>query len=521
MRHLETNCGERQTGPLGDPDADGLNNLQQLQLGSSPVRPNGIKAVGAYKNVPLASSLTSKAYDVYYRQDLSHQWRRISSGVPGQGLYTFVNPNPAAEGDYIFLDAADDDGDGLSNGYEYWFTYSGQRTSPALKDWDGDGMQDGWEVAHGISPVDGSRDPGNINGPNYVVPGDSLTALQKHTDYYDDPKGYNASYDPLKLTASSSIRPVVTIAGGQISPSGDVASFTITRDAGQANSLANDLTVYYGLGGTFLYGRDYLVDPAPQTTTPSTDGYPRVFLAKTSRSGVRHLDGRNDTEGRAGCGPIRNRDSRAIRYRSAVASIAMCAVQKNFVGFVILVWPLFSVGQGTIRITFDGPPLQPPGSSYNVQNYYESGMWFRPLPGTDGFGRSWTNLPPGWPDNGTPYLNASFGESLVFSCQNDSPFGMTSVDLAAYSGTASNFTVSFVGFRSDGSSIGTSFSGSGLKFQTYDFGSDWASGLTRVEIPYPLWSLDNLVLSIPEPTSGALLACGSALAVWRNRRQRP
>jgi hypothetical protein len=27
-------------------------------------------------------------------------------------------------------------------------------------------------------------------------------------------------------------------------------------------------------------------------------------------------------------------------------------------------------GQGTLLVTFDGPPLQPPGTAYTVQTYY-------------------------------------------------------------------------------------------------------------------------------------------------------
>jgi hypothetical protein len=37
------------------------------------------------------------------------------------------------------------------------------------------------------------------------------------------------------------------------------------------------------------------------------------------------------------------------------------------------------LAQGTLSITFEGPPVQPLGTSYFVQQYYESDMWFRPL----------------------------------------------------------------------------------------------------------------------------------------------
>jgi hypothetical protein len=175
-------------------------------------------------------------------------------------------------------------------------------------------------------------------------------------------------------------------------------------------------------------------------------------------------------------------------------------------------------GQGTLQITFDGPPLQPPGSDFLVQQYFESGMYFRSPPGSDGFARTWTGLPPEWPNNGTPYLSAGAGDSLAFSFANESSFGVASVDLAGFSTGAPDYTVDFVGYRSDGGTISTSFSGTGVDFQTYYFGSDWSSGLTRVEIPNYGWSLDNLVVAVPEPSANALLIIGFIISRFRRKK---
>jgi hypothetical protein len=112
-------------------------------------------------------------------------------------------------------------------------------------------------------------------------------------------------------------------------------------------------------------------------------------------------------------------------------------------------------------------------------------------------------------------------DSLAFSFTSGSLFGVVSVDLAGFSIGAPDYTVNFIGYRSDGSTITTSFSGSGNDFQTFYFGSDWASGLTHVAIPNEPWSLDNLVVSVPEPGVGALfLASGITFAFSRIRRRR-
>jgi hypothetical protein len=179
------------------------------------------------------------------------------------------------------------------------------------------------------------------------------------------------------------------------------------------------------------------------------------------------------------------------------------------------------IAQGTLHITFDGPPFQPAGSSFGVSSYTELGMHFRPLPGSDGFTRAWTNRASAWPDNGTPYILAGAGDTLAFSYLSGPLFGLVSVDLAAFSTGFPNYIVNFVGYRSGGGTITTSFSGNGIAFQTYYFGPEWLSGLTRVEIPTYGWSLDNLVVFIPEPSTAALLLVGGLVfGVCRRKRRK-
>jgi len=182
-----------------------------------------------------------------------------------------------------------------------------------------------------------------------------------------------------------------------------------------------------------------------------------------------------------------------------------------------------SAGQGTLHMSFGGPPPQAPGTAAYVQQYYEANMWFRPLgfvgPG-NGFVRRGSSPREGWPDGGTAYVQASLGDSLMFS--------FLSVDLAEF-GTLyqTPLIVRFVGYRFDSSIVTTDLTTDGIidgtgplaDFQTFFFGPEW-SGLSRVEIPNSGWSLDNLVVSIPEAGTWVLLVLGGALAgcrFWKRR----
>ena len=172
-------------------------------------------------------------------------------------------------------------------------------------------------------------------------------------------------------------------------------------------------------------------------------------------------------------------------------------------------------GQGTLQITFDGPPSQPPGTQFGVTSYSESGMFFTPID-TNTAGSQFTRNGggiSGYPDNGTPYLQA--GDPLAFSFTDGSPFGLASVDLAGYSSVVPDFTIDFVGYLVGGGTVTNSFSGTGINFQTFHFNPDF-NDVTRVEIDAPDWSLDNLVVSVPEPGVFALLTLGVVIFARRH-----
>ena len=178
---------------------------------------------------------------------------------------------------------------------------------------------------------------------------------------------------------------------------------------------------------------------------------------------------------------------------------------------------LAASAQGTFTVSFDGPPVQRPGTQYIVSYYHELGVWFLPIPGTD-FTRNGGSIL-GYPDNGTAYLQAMLGQSLRFGLDDGSSFDPVSVDLAEYSAVRRDpVTVHFVGYRQDGKVVTDDITTAGIfdgvapVFQTYYFNPEF-SDLIRVEIPTIAWSLDNLTLrsTVPEPGTGTIVMVAAGL----------
>src|SRR6185436_5962533 len=158
-----------------------------------------------------------------------------------------------------------------------------------------------------------------------------------------------------------------------------------------------------------------------------------------------------------------------------------------------------------------------------VSEYTEGGMRFT---GADTYWNTFTRMGGGvtlFPENGTAYLQAAFTDSLKFAFADGSVFALESVDLAEYSTVVSNAaTVYFIGYRHDGTIVTNALTTDGIidgtgpvqDFQTLQF-SDQMRNLDRVEIPLWSWgwSLDNLVVSIPEPGTVSLALLGG-LSFW-------
>jgi hypothetical protein len=119
----------------------------------------------------------------------------------------------------------------------------------------------------------------------------------------------------------------------------------------------------------------------------------------------------------------------------------------------------------------------------------------------------------GWFQQYNPY------DFVALTHTNGTTFGLTSVWLAdPTSPSPAPVAISFAGFRPDGSSVTNTFTTPGngaTTFLAYSFNPDFASGLSSVDIFAPRWAMDNLVFTVPEPGSFALMMLGAFLTLRR------
>lgn len=188
-----------------------------------------------------------------------------------------------------------------------------------------------------------------------------------------------------------------------------------------------------------------------------------------------------------------------------------------YAGVLILLSSKSCFSQNALQITFDGPPSQPPGTQYPVNEYDESGMWFQP----SGAGSLLLRNGGGgsvYPDDGSAYLQVE--EGLNFGFSGSGQFDLLSVDLAEFSMVYGNpTTVDFIGYHPDGSTVTEDFTTDdmdGSDFQTFTF-QDFTD-VVSVQVS-GMFSMDNLIVAVPEPASVSLLLLGG-LTLFVIKRQR-
>ena len=173
-----------------------------------------------------------------------------------------------------------------------------------------------------------------------------------------------------------------------------------------------------------------------------------------------------------------------------------------------------SWGQGTMTITFEGPPPQPPGTRSHLATYSESGMLF--VDGPDALVRVGSGVA-GVPDNGTTYLGTGVNTTATVSSLSGVPFGLSSFDVARFFGLLTPATLQVIGVRLDGTTITNNFTPRGSSFQTLQLGSGFVN-LNTVFLTGG-FAFDNVVVGIPEPSAGALIVL-AALSMLGSSRMR-
>ena len=226
--------------------------------------------------------------------------------------------------------------------------------------------------------------------------------------------------------------------------------------------------------------------------------------------------------------------------RSRRPSVRVSSFQRSTLDLLIVAGFLFicrgtACAQGTV--TFDYPTIYI--GVDGTRSYTDAtGMRFQSF--GPGGGQSYDRLirlgnlgTQGIPANGTIYLQWYVApqrqETVLVTLTNGGAFGFMQVDLAdPHSPSSNQLAVTFIGTKSDGSIVATTFTtpGNGARtFQTYYFGSDFQSGLVSVSIPSVCWAMDNLVFDnvvVPEPGTFILFGMGGlGVAVWQWLRRLP
>jgi hypothetical protein len=187
------------------------------------------------------------------------------------------------------------------------------------------------------------------------------------------------------------------------------------------------------------------------------------------------------------------------------STVSVSQVVRGFIRVAMVAIVLVILTNSTlaakIAIFFDGEPTPQNGTRVKVTEYFEGGIWFRPISPSSQFGRVSTNVA-GFPIGTSAYINADDGESLTFSFTNGANFDFRALTLAEYGTNTSSVAVQFIGYRQDGSQVSTTLhtdpnrdrTGDYKDFQIFYLDYLGFTNLIRVEIPMSGWSIDTLAI---------------------------
>ncbi|NMA17139.1 MAG: hypothetical protein GX935_07850 [Erysipelotrichia bacterium] len=194
---LDSASAEGNDGADGDPDNDGLTNIEEMQHGTDPQNPDtdGDGMPDGWEVQHGLNPLLDDAWDdldgdgVPNIEDPAPNFMDADNDGMPDTWETRYGLDPTIDDSGGDLDGdgltnleeyqlgtdpsrQDTDGDGLSDGYEVHVT----GTSPLSVDTDGDGLPDNWELQHELDPLDSAGEHGASGDPDH----DGLTNIEEY-----------------------------------------------------------------------------------------------------------------------------------------------------------------------------------------------------------------------------------------------------------------------------------------------------------------------------------------------------
>ncbi|MEI7850862.1 MAG: right-handed parallel beta-helix repeat-containing protein, partial [Kiritimatiellales bacterium] len=311
-------------GASGDPDSDGLTNLQEYQSGANPQivdtdgdgMPDGWEVKyglsptstnggdGAFGDPDGDKLLNIQEYYLFS----SNLWQSVYTSVTGAPATFFfgpppTNPTPGMPGS-TDPQVADTDGDGLSDYYEittnvyYVVTTNGAVittnaagnlfiTDPNNPDTDGDGFSDSWEIDNGYNPI---------------VVEDPLTT-DRDNDGFTDAEEIalgtqpNNRFDPVCVDddAPGDLWPRDPVSSDPLENGSRFHPFDAIQEAINTNTTVNGMTILV-TNGTYMGKGNYNIDPHgkairiiswnndPASTIVNSLGYGPVFTLSSGET---------------------------------------------------------------------------------------------------------------------------------------------------------------------------------------------------------------------------------------------